>query len=136
MRCFSETSREIIETRMKTLADAAAAATGCAAEVTLRWGTRVLVNHGEQTDVAIAAANDLVGAENVAPDAPPITGGEDFSFMLEQRPGAFMFIGNGVAESGTTHAVHTPLYDFNDEIIPLGVEYWVSLVRKELALAG
>jgi metal-dependent amidase/aminoacylase/carboxypeptidase family protein len=55
--------------------------------------------------------------------------------MLRVRPGAFIFIGNGVQPDGTHHAVHTPLYDFNDEIIPLGVAYWVSLVRQELAAA-
>jgi hippurate hydrolase len=49
-----------------------------------------------------------------------------------RSPGAFIFIGNGVAESGLTHGVHTPHYDFNDEIIPFGVAYWVSLVKQEL----
>jgi hippurate hydrolase len=96
----------------------------------------VLVNHDAQTDVAIAAASDLVGARNVKSNIRPITGGEDFAFMLEQCPGAFILIGNGVRPDGGSHAIHTPLYDFNDAIIPLGVEYWVSLVRQELSLAA
>ena len=56
--------------------------------------------------------------------------------MLEHRPGAFIFVGNGVSDTGPTHQVQTPLYNFNDDIIPLGVEYWVSLVQQELSLAG
>ena len=63
-----------------------------------------------------------------------VTGGEDFAFMLEQRPGAFICIGNGFGADGTAPGLHTPKYDFNDDIIPLGVAYWVSLVREELKL--
>ena len=133
MRCFTPATRAILDKRMTELADAMAAANGCTADVSLRWGTTPLVNHPEHTDVAIAAATALVGAEHVTPDSPPITGGEDFCYMLEAKPGAFIFIGNGVAATGRTHSVHTPHYDFNDDIIPLGVAYWISLVRHELA---
>jgi len=131
MRCFNKKVQDLIATRIEVLAQSAAAAVGCAAEVELDWRMTVLVNHDAQTDVAIAAARDLVGAANVKSNIRPITGGEDFAFMLEQCPGAFILIGNG-----GSHAIHTPLYDFNDDIIPLGVEYWVSLVRQELALAA
>ena len=134
MRCFSKETQAIIDRRMAELAQAMAAANGCAVEVDLRWGTNPLVNHAEQTDVAITAANALVGADHVAPNAPPITGGEDFCYMLEEKPGAFIFIGNGVNPGGTTHQVHTPLYNFNDDIIPLGVGWWVNIVREELKL--
>ena len=71
---------------------------------------------------------------NVEPNWTPLTAGDDFASMMEQRPGSFMLIGNGVAERGPTHMVHTPHYDFNDDIIPLGVEFWVSLVHQELSL--
>ncbi len=131
MRCFSKKVQDLIATRIEVLAQSAAAATGCSAQVALDWRMTVLVNHDAQTDVAIAAASDLVGVGNVKSNIRPITGGEDFAFMLEQCPGAFILIGNGVG-----HAIHTPLYDFNDAIIPLGVAYWVSLVRRELSLAA
>jgi hippurate hydrolase len=80
----------------------------------------------------VAAASALVGAANVVADAPPKTGAEDFSFMLEARPGGFMMIGNGAAPDGSFQNLHTPLYDFNDEILTLGAGYWVSLVQQEL----
>ncbi len=66
------------------------------------------------------------------PAVQPIAGSEDFSFMLEKRPGNYIFLGNGVAADGGYAPVHTPLYDFNDEALPLGVRYWVALVRREL----
>ena len=81
--------------------------------------------------MAAAAAAALPGAE-VDDDAPPVTGGEDFAFMLRARPGAFMLIGNGSHGEPGGAALHTPHYDFNDMIIPLGVAYWLSLVRQEL----
>ncbi len=133
-RCFSKTVQTILDTRMTDLAHAMAAANGCTAEVELHWGTNALVNHGDHTDVAVAAARVVAGAGNVNPDCPAITGGEDFCYMLEAKPGAFIFLGNGVAETGRTHMVHTPHYDFNDDIIPLGVAYWVHLVQEELKL--
>lgn len=136
MRCFSPKIQNLIAARIDVLAQSAAAATGCSAAVDIDWRMHVLVNHPEQTDVAIAAASDLVGPANVKPNIAPITASEDFAFMLEKRPGAFILIGNGVNKGGTTHAVHTPHYNFNDDIIPLGVEYWISLVRQELSLAA
>jgi hippurate hydrolase len=75
-----------------------------------------------------------VGANAVTGNARPITGGEDFGYMLEVKPGSFIFLGNGTNPDGSYHAVHTPKYDFNDEIIPLGVAYWIGLVKQELNL--
>ena len=115
-------------------AHALAAANGCTAEVTLRWGTTALVNHDEATTTAIAAASAIAGADAVQGNTPPITGGEDFAFMLEKKPGAFIFIGNGSADSGKTPGLHTPLFNFNDDAIPAGVAYWVELVKHELNL--
>ena len=135
MRCFSKATQEVITRRMEALAASVAAGAGCQAEVSLDWFARVLVNHDENTDVAAAAAQ-AVGSGAVDTALTPTTGGEDFAFMLEERPGAFIFIGNGVNADGTAHAVHTPLFNFNDDIIPTGVEYWVSLVGQELNLAG
>ena len=80
----------------------------------------------------MAAASRLVGEEEVEANMTPITAGEDLSFMLEKKPGMMMMIGNGTGIDGKLHNLHTPLYDFNDEIIPLGVAYWVSVVQQEL----
>jgi hippurate hydrolase len=122
----------LLEKRMVELAHALAAAYGCSAAVDYDRRYPPLVTHAEQTAVSIAAAAALVGAENVAGEAPRQTSAEDFSFMLDRRPGGFMLIGNGVAADGSFHNVHTPGYDFNDEILTLGAGYWVSLVRQEL----
>jgi hippurate hydrolase len=134
MRCFNGRVQAIIDSKMESLAHALAAANGCTAEVKLKWGTTALVNHDENTDTAIAAASAIVGAGAVQSNTPPITGGEDFCFMLEKKPGAFIFVGNGIAENGKTPGLHTPLFNFNDETTPIGVAYWVELVKQELNL--
>ena len=93
----------------------------------------MLVNDPEHAAVAARAAAARVGGGAVEANAPPTTGGEDFGDMLKVKPGAFIFVGNGRAPDGSFHAVHTPHYDFNDDILTLGTAYWVSLVRQELA---
>jgi amidohydrolase len=132
-RSYKPAVRDLIEKRLGELAHSFAAAYGCAAKVDYERRYPPLVTHAEQTAISVEAAAALVGAENVIGDAAPLTGAEDFSFMLEAKPGGFVMIGNGVAPDGSFHNVHTPLYDFNDEIITLGAGYWVSLVQKELA---
>ena len=125
-RFFSKEVRDLIERRMRELADLSAKMVGATAEVTTEWGFVPLINHDAETDIATAVANSVGGADAVKP-MQPSTGGEDFAFMLEQRPGAFIMLGNGPGSG-----VHTPTFDFNDEAIPYGVGYWVSLARKEL----
>ena len=75
----------------------------------------------------------MVGEENLIRDPNPIMASEDFSFMLLARPGCFVFIGNGVGETGGC-MVHNPHYDFNDDILPIGASYWATLVEQELPL--
>ena len=72
-----------------------------------------------------------MGADNVEPNTPPISGAEDFAFMLEKKPGAHIMIGNGGAEEGGCHNVHSPFYDFNDAILTTGAAYWVNPVQLE-----
>ncbi|MCR0980661.1 M20 aminoacylase family protein [Roseomonas populi] len=134
-RSYTPAVRDTIERRMGELAQALASAFGCSAEVSYRRGTSPLFNHAEQTEVAKAAAGALVGAGAVEGDAPLVLGAEDFSQMLEARPGAFMFMGNG-GGGATSEGLHTPNYDFNDEAIPYGVGYWVSVVEQELGSVG
>ncbi|CAF3468049.1 unnamed protein product [Rotaria sp. Silwood1] len=127
-RTFTKEVRDIIERRMKELANGLAQSFDCTAQVEYnRFGTP-LVNHDEQTARAIKAAESLVGKENVEGYIKPLTAGEDFAYFLEEKPGAYMGIGNGIG-GGSTHA---PTFIFNDECIPSGVGYWISLVQQEL----
>ncbi len=135
-RTFSDAAQDTMERRLTELAHAHAAAQGCTAEVSYGRYTRVLVNDAEHAATMARAAQSLVGAEAVNANTPPITGGEDFADMLRVKPGAFIFIGNGVQPDGSFHSVHTPNYDFNDEILTLGAGFWVNLVRQELATAA
>jgi hippurate hydrolase len=132
MRCFSPTTQRLISRRIEEMGHAAAAcAKDAKAEVVLRWVTTTLINAGPQTTISAGVAGTVAGAR-VSTNAGQITGGEDFAFMMEKRPGSFIFIGNGTKEDGHGHNVHTPKFDFNDAIIPYGVEYWVRLVQREL----
>ena len=87
------------------------------------------MNHARQTEFAAQVATEVVGKNRVDTNVPPVMGAEDFSFMLEARPGAFIFVGNG-----DSAGLHHPAYNFNDEVIPVGTSYWVKLV--ETALRG
>ena len=90
----------------------------------------MLVNTPGEKKVAVSAASTLVGTERVETDMQPIMGAEDFAFMLKEKPGCYILISNGDGE-GTCH-VHNPNYDFNDDAIPFGVGYWVTLVESYL----
>ena len=132
-RSYKPEIRDLLQKRITELAHSMAGAYGCTADVHYDRRYPPLVTHAEQTAASVMAASALVGAENVIANAPPITGSEDFAFMLEAKPGGFIMIGNGVASDGSFHYVHTPRYDFNDEILTLGAGYWVGLVQQELA---
>jgi len=131
-RSYEPAVRDLLERRIGEVANAMAASQGCTATVDYERRYPPLVTHAEQTRISAEAAAAVVGADAVNEEAPLRTGAEDFSFMLQKRPGSFMFIGNGAAADGSFHNVHTPLYDFNDKIITLGAAYWVSLVEHEL----
>ncbi len=133
-RYFNPPVKDILETRITALAQQLATLHGATAELYFDWIALPVFNADEPTDVAIAAASFLVGTNAVNTEIRPVTGGEDFSFMMQQKPGAFIFLGNGANEDGSFHGVHTPLYDFNDAAIPYGVGYWVSVVEQELKL--
>ena len=131
-RCFNNEVREVLERRIVDLAHAMAMAQGCEVESHVEWGTPTLINDSDQVRVAVRAAQSVVPEADIEANMPPITGGEDFAFMMEQKPGAFIFLGNGTAPDGSFHTVHTPKFDFNDAVIPLGSAYWVSLVKTQL----
>ncbi len=130
-RSYTPAVRDTMERRMRELATGLATTFGCTADVEYdRMGT-ALVNHAEQTARAVAAATALVGAEAVDGNTRPVTGGEDFASMLEAKPGAFVFMGQG-AGGATSEGLHTPTYDFNDDAIAYGTGFWVSLVMQEM----
>jgi amidohydrolase len=121
--------QELLEKRVKEIAEATARLHNAKVAVKYRRGYPVLKNHPRQTDFAASIAREIAGNDRVDTDMAPVMGAEDFSFMLNARPGAFIFVGNG-----DSAGLHHPSYDFNDEVIPLGTSYWVRLV--ETALPG
>ncbi|MBI4367476.1 MAG: amidohydrolase [Deltaproteobacteria bacterium] len=121
--------RDLLEKRLHQVVEGTAAAYGAEASLTYRRGYPVLENHEQQTDFAASVANEIVGSSHVDTTLPPMMGAEDFSYMLQARPGAFIWVGNGESAG-----LHHPAYNFDDEAIPFGTSYWVKLV--ETALAG
>ena len=130
-RTHDEALRGAIEERLRLVSVQIAAAFGATAEVTVRRGYPVTVNAPEQTAFAAEVARGVAGSDRVDDGVEPSMGGEDFSYMLQARPGAYIFLGNGDSTE-----LHTDTYDFNDEIIPIGTSYWVKLVETALPVRG
>ena len=127
VRALDPGVRDLLERRLNEVVPAAAAAYGATARVTYRREYPVTVNHVRETAFAAEVAREVAGAAHVDADRPPEMGAEDFSFMLEKRPGAMIFVGNGDSAQ-----LHHPAYDFDDAAIPAGASYWVRLVEKAL----
>ncbi|WP_415402544.1 M20 aminoacylase family protein [Tateyamaria sp. SN3-11] len=125
VRALDAEVREMAEGRVHTIARATAEAYGCHAEVTYTRGYPVTINHPDHTDYAAAAARAVAG--DVITDTPPIMAAEDFSYMLEARPGAYIMLGNG--DNGT---LHHPEYRFDDDAIPAGCSWFVELVEQRM----
>lgn len=127
VRTFKPEVQDLIEKRMKEIVTGIGQAMGCAAELDFMRGYPVTFNHAEQTRFAADVARSVVGADKVDDDHPPLMGAEDFSYMLNERPGCYIFLGNG-----DTPACHHPAYDFNDAAIPVGVAYWTRIVETAM----
>ncbi len=128
--CFGATERDKIERELGTIAESLCAAHGLTCEFAYNRYSPEMVNTSDETDTAVSVARDLVGAENVIDDCAPVLAAEDFAYLLEQWGGCYILIGNGKGEQNRGGCmVHNPGYDFNDDIIPLGVKYWVSLAQ-------
>jgi hippurate hydrolase len=119
--------RKLVEKRVHEVAAGVAQTTGTKIDVTWERGYPVTVNHASQTESATRVAREVAGEANVH-DTPPMMGAEDFAYMLEARPGAFIFCGNG-----DSAGLHHPAYNFNDEAIVYGTSYWIRLVENTLA---
>jgi len=128
IRSLTDTVRDLLEKRVREIAEGVAALHGASVKLRYTRGYPVTVNHADQTTFAAEVASEIAGGDRVNDGLPPMMGAEDFSYMLNARPGAFIFVGNGEDSAG----LHHPAYDFNDEIIPLGSSYWVRLVEKAL----
>lgn len=127
VRTLDETVRDLAEQRIRQIVEGTVSAHGAEAEIRYERACPVTVNHAAETMHAIAAATDVAGSGNVDGNVYPSMAGEDFSYMLQRRPGAFVFIGNGPSAG-----LHNPAYDFNDEIIASGISYWVRLAETRL----
>ena len=132
-RAFSVDMQNLIESGLKRVAEGVAAAHGVSAALTYRRSYPPVVNHPKETEFAASVMDSIVGPENVERDTAAVMGSEDFSFMLLEKPGTYVWIGNGGQAGGCL--LHNPHYDFNDEILALGATYWVRLVERFFATA-
>ncbi|WP_299915731.1 M20 aminoacylase family protein [uncultured Roseobacter sp.] len=128
VRTMSGEMRDLAETRLKKIATGVAESFGAEARVDYVRNYPVMVNHDEQTKFAADVATKISGS---CAEAPLVMGGEDFAFMLEERPGAYILVGNGPGA-----AVHHPEYNFNDEAIPAGCSWWAEIVEQRLPVAS
>ena len=127
VRTLTPEVRELVEKRVREVVAGVAQMTGARIDLVYERGYPVTVNHAAQTDVATQVAKEIAGDANVH-EMPPLMGAEDFSYMLEARPGAFIFCGNG-----DSAGLHHPAYNFNDDAIVFGTSYWIKLVENTLA---
>jgi len=127
VRTMSHAMRDLAETRIKEVCTGIAATFGGSVSVEYHRGYPVMVNSDDQTEFAAEVARKVSGQ---CEDAPLVMGGEDFAFMLEERPGAYILVGNG-----DTAMVHHPEYNFNDEAIPAGCSWWAEIVEQRMPAA-
>jgi amidohydrolase len=128
-RSLTPEVQDLVGARLREVVEGTAKLHGAKVKLVYERSYPVTKNHPQQTAFATAVASQVVGSERVDPAVPPVMIAEDFSFMLNARPGAFIFVGNG-----DSAGLHHASYDFNDEAIPIGTSYWVNLV--ETAMAG
>jgi hippurate hydrolase len=126
-RSLNPEVRDLLEKRLHEVVEGTAKLYGATAKLTYHRDYPVTRNHPDQAAFAAGVAAQVVGTERVNDQLLPVMGAEDFSFMLESRPGTMIFVGNG-----DSAGLHNPSYDFNDEVIPLGASYWVRLVESAL----
>jgi hippurate hydrolase len=128
VRTLSATTTDLAEKRLQEVIGGVAAAHRVQVEIEFKRNYPTTINHPQETALAVIAAQDVAGSAHVAAEIAPIMASEDFAFMLNERPGAMMFIGNGDSAN-----LHNAAYDFDDEILAPGVSYWVKLAQTVLA---
>ena len=139
VRTFTLEVLDLIETRLREITHGVAGAFDCSAEIEFIRSYPPLINHQQEVDFAVSVITDLVGAGHVDTQIDPTMGAEDFAFMVLEKPGCYVFLGNGdgdhraVGHGMGPCQLHNPSYDFNDALIPVGVSYWVKLAQRFLA---
>jgi hippurate hydrolase len=134
VRAFKNDLRDQAETAMERICDGIGAAHGLQIQLDYRRGYPPTVNTPAEAATCRQVAAELVGRDNVLVDRHPSMGAEDFAYFLNERPGCYVWIGNGLGEGGCM--LHNPHYDFNDDILVLGASYWVGLAETVLAERG
>ena len=138
VRTFSVGVLDLIERRMRDIAQHTAAAFDAEVDFRFKRNYPPLINHAQETAFALKVMEGVAGADNVDATVEPTMGAEDFAFMLQHKPGCYVFIGNGEGEHRDVgHGLgpcnlHNPSYDFNDELLPIGATYWVRLAEAYL----
>lgn len=137
MRAFRHEVREATEAALRRICAGVAATYGVQIDVNVRHGYPPTVNSATEAALCATVAQQVLGNNHVHTNMQPTMGAEDFAYMLLEKPGCYVWLGNGDGEHHHDQAgpctLHNPHYDFNDHILPLGVAYWVSLVRKFLS---
>jgi len=140
VRTFSTDVLDLIERRMNEIAAGLAAGFGATVDFSFKRNYPPLINHPAQTAFAVEAMRAVVGADNVDANVEPTMGAEDFAFMLQEKPGCYVFIGNGDGDHRVGgHGLgpcqlHNGSYDFNDQLLPIGASFWARLVEMSLPL--
>jgi amidohydrolase len=139
VRTFSTEVLDLIEYRMEKIARATASAFDADVDFEFKRNYPPLINHEKETRFAIEVMRDLVGDAQVNTEVEATMGAEDFAYMLQAKPGCYVFLGNGDGQHRSAgHGLgpcnlHNPSYDFNDDLLPIGASYWVRLVQAYLA---
>jgi amidohydrolase len=131
VRAFRGETQDHAEASIRRIVEGICQAAGVTAEIDYQRRYPPTINTPEEADFTASVMADVVGAENVFRDKPPKMASEDFAFMLNEKPGAYVWLGNGPGEGGCL--LHNPSYDFNDDALPLGASYWARLVETRLA---
>lgn len=129
-RSFMPTVQDAIEPKMRQLAEGIAQAHGASIVLDYQRRYPATINHKAETEIAARAMADVIGEENLGRSPVPSMGAEDFAYMLQVRPGSYIWLGNGPTEGGCM--LHNPHYDFNDDLLPIGASYWARLVETTL----
>lgn len=141
VRTFSTEVLDLIETRMEKIARATAEAFDAQIDFVFKRNYPPLINHEQETQLAIQVMRDLVGEQRVDTQVEATMGAEDFAYMLQAKPGCYVFLGNGDGDHRSAgHGLgpcnlHNPSYDFNDDLLPIGAAYWVALAQTYLKSA-
>jgi len=130
VRSFTKEIQALIKRRMEEVVKGICDAHGATFDFKYEYGYPMVINTQDGVDAAAAAAKTVAGDDKVWTEMPPVMGSEDFAFMLQEKPGAYIFIGNGQGED--VCMIHNPGYDFNDKILETGVRYWQTLAEQQL----